>query len=98
MNFNVWKMYPRAWMPEIGLQMVVQTLPALPVRQGWPVQKELARVEGFSGTSPEDVAQRLRGCVEGYTGAGEFVGAEDWGYIRPVAIWYPTSDWVTSLP
>ena len=37
----------------------------------------------FSGASPEGVAL-LRGCEEESTGAGEFAGAEDWGYIRPV--------------
>ena len=28
---------------------------------------------------------RLRGCAEEFTGVEELVGAEDWGYIRPVA-------------
>ena len=82
--FSARKMCPRAWMPEIGLWMFAQTLPALPVRQEWPVREVLAGAEGFSGASPEGVA-RLRGCTEEFTGAGEFVGAEDWGYIRPVA-------------
>ena len=50
----------------------------------WPVREVLAGAEGFSGAGPEGVA-RLRSCVEESTGAGEFVGAEDWGYIRPVA-------------
>ena len=48
MNVSVWKTCPWAWMPEISLQMVAQTLPALPVRQGWPIRKELASVERFS--------------------------------------------------
>ena len=97
MNFSVWKMFSRASMSEIGLRMVAQTLPALPVWQGWPVRKELASVEGFSGMSTEDVVQ-LRGCFEESTGAGEFVGTEDWGYIRPVADGEsPFGDWVTSL-
>ena len=51
MNVSVWKTCPWAWMPEISLQMVAQTLPALPVRQGWPIRKELVSVERFSGTS-----------------------------------------------
>ena len=54
------KMCPRAWMPEISLRMFVQTLPALPVRQEWPVREVLAGAEGFSGGSPEGIA-RLRG-------------------------------------
>ena len=79
MDFSAWKRCSRAWMPEIGLRMFAQTLPALPVRQEWPVREELAGVEGFFRASPEGV------CAKESTGVGEFVGAEDWGYTRPVA-------------
>ena len=58
-DFSAWKMCSRAWMPKIGLQMFAQTLPALPVRPG---RGELAGAEGFSGVSPEVMAQ-LRGRV-----------------------------------
>ena len=67
-NGRDWRMCPRAGRLEIGLRMVVQTSPALPVWQGWPVRKEIASVEGFSGTSPEDV-EKLRGFAEGSSGA-----------------------------
>ena len=100
MNGHDWKMCPWAGRPEIGLRMVVQTFPALLGWQGWPFRKEIASVEGFSGTSPEDVEKlrgcavarlcgcvvvRLRGCAEGFTGAQLRGCMEDWGYIRPVA-------------
>ena len=84
MDFSARKMCPRARMPQIGLRMFAQTLPALEVRQEWPVREELDSAEGFSGASSEGVV-RLRGCAEESTGAGEFVGTEDWGYMRPVA-------------
>ena len=35
MNFSARNMCPRARMPELGLWMFAQTLPALPVRQEW---------------------------------------------------------------
>ena len=57
MDFSAWTMCSRAWMPEIGLRMFAQTLPALP----WPVWKELSGAEGSSGASPEGVARWLRG-------------------------------------
>ena len=59
-------------MPEFGLRMFAQTLPALPVRQKWPVREALAGTEGFSGAG--EIA-----------GAEGFAGAEDWGYVRQVA-------------
>ena len=55
-DFSAWKMCSRAWMPEIGLQMFAQTLPALSVRQEWPGWGELAGAERFSGASPEGMA------------------------------------------
>ena len=58
MDFSARKMCPRAWMPDIGLRMFAQTLPALPVRQEWPVREVLAGVEGFSGASPEGVVRK----------------------------------------
>ena len=84
MDFSASTMCSQAWMLEIGRRMFAQTLPALPFQQEWPVQKELAGAEGSSGASPEGVA-RMRSCAEESTGEEELVGAEDWGYIRPVA-------------
>ena len=72
MDFSARKMCPRARMPEFDLRMFAQTLPALPVRQEWPVREVLAGAEGFSGAG--EIA-----------GAEGFAGAEDWGYIRQVA-------------
>ena len=52
MDFSAWKKCSRAWMPEIGLRMFAQTLPALLVWQEWPVREVLAGVEGFFRREP----------------------------------------------
>ena len=52
------------------------------------VRRKRSSVVGFSGASPEGVV-RLRGCVEMSVGAEESAGAEDWGYIRLVAVVEP---------
>ena len=46
-------------MPEIGLRIFAQTLPA-PFRQEWPVRKELAGEAGSSGASPHVYRARFR--------------------------------------
>ena len=56
MYFSARSMCLQVWMPECGLQMFAQTLPALPVRQEWLVHEVLASAEGFSGVV-------VRGCV-----------------------------------
>ena len=42
-NFSTWKICPWARRSDFGLRMFAQTLPALPVRQEWPVRKDFPR-------------------------------------------------------
>ena len=76
MDFSTQKMCPRAQMPESGLRMFAQTLPALPVRQEWPVREVLAGAEGSYAEDWGYIRQLADGespfCVRPVTGSHLF--------------------------